>query len=138
MKQRSPALTVDGFLLKDDFVLLVQRKHAPFQGAWALPGGFVEYGEKTEEAVVREVLEETGLHTKVMSLLGVYSDSHRDPRGHTVTVAYLVEHVRGDLRPGDDASSAKFFKQDELPALAFDHAEIVKDAFKRVHHGVLP
>ena len=137
MKQKTPALTVDGILFKDHSILLVQRKHAPFQGAWALPGGFVEYGEKTEDAVVREVFEETNVKTKIRSIFGVYSDPHRDPRGHTVTVVYLIDWVDGDLHAGDDASSAKFFKMNELPALAFDHAEIIKDAFQRLQHGVL-
>ena len=137
MKHRTPALTVDGILIKDHSILLVQRKHAPFQGAWALPGGFVEYDEKTEDAVVREVFEETNVKTKIHSLFGVYSDPRRDPRGHIVTVVYLIDRVDGDLHAGDDASSAKFFKMNELPALAFDHAEIIKDAFQRIRHGVL-
>jgi 8-oxo-dGTP diphosphatase len=132
MKQRSPALTVDGILIKDSALLLVQRKNPPFQGTWALPGGFVDYGEKTEEAMIREMSEETGLKITICSLLGVYSDPHRDPRGHTVTVAYLVERVGGTLNAGDDAKDVKFFKRDKLPPLAFDHASIVKDAFERV------
>jgi len=132
MKHRSPALTVDGILIEDGALLLVLRKTPPFQGTWALPGGFVDYGEKTEEAMVREMSEETGLKITICSLLGVYSDPHRDPRGHTVTVAYLVERVGGTLNAGDDAKGVKFFKRDELPALAFDHASIVKDAFERV------
>jgi 8-oxo-dGTP diphosphatase len=138
MTLRSPALTVDGILIQDHSILLIQRKHSPYQGAWALPGGFVEYGEKTEDAIKREMLEETGLTIKIHGLLDVYSDPHRDPRGHTVTVAYLVELVSGALNAGDDASSAKFFKADELPSLAFDHAIIIKDAFQRVSHGILP
>jgi 8-oxo-dGTP diphosphatase len=137
MKQRLPMLTVDGILFEDDSVLLVQRKYMPFQGAWALPGGFVEYGERTEDAVIREVFEETGLKTNIRLLLGVYSDPHRDPRGHTVTVVYFLQKVSGELSAGDDATTAKFFKRNELPALAFDHAVIVKDAFERVSHGVL-
>jgi 8-oxo-dGTP diphosphatase len=137
MTLRSPALTVDGILIQDHSVLLIQRKHSPFQGAWALPGGFVEYGEKTEDAVIREMDEETGLKIRIRGLLGVYSDPHRDPRGHTVTVAYLVEARGGAIEAGDDARSAKFFKAEELPLLAFDHAIIVKDAFQRVSHGVL-
>jgi 8-oxo-dGTP diphosphatase len=137
MKQRSPRLTVDGFLFEDDSVLLVQRKFEPFQGAWALPGGFVEYGERTEDAVIREVFEETGLKTSTQLLLGVYSDPHRDPRGHTVTVVYLLQKMSGALSAGDDAQTVKFFKRNELPALAFDHAIIIKDAFKRISHGVL-
>jgi len=132
MKPRSPALTVDGILIEDGALLLVLRKNPPFQGTWALPGGFVDYGEKTEEAMVREMSEETGLKITICSLLGVYSDPHRDPRGHTVTVAYLVERVGGTLNAGDDAKDVKFFKRDELPTLAFDHASIVKDAFERV------
>lgn len=138
MKQKSPALTVDAVLIEDGSILLVHRKHPPFQGTWALPGGFVEYGEKTEEAMVREMCEETGLHVTPRIVLGVYSDPARDPRGHTVTVAYLVDRVGGTLNAGDDASSVKFFKANELPSLAFDHAVIVKDAFQRVSHGVLP
>jgi 8-oxo-dGTP diphosphatase len=137
MIQRTPALTVDGILLKNYSILLVQRKYEPFQRAWALPGGFVEYGEKTEDAVVREFFEETGLKTIIRSLVGVYSDPHRDPRGHTVTIAYLMDHVSGDLSAGDDASCVKFFKVNELPELAFDHATIVKDTFKRMSNGIL-
>ncbi len=137
MALRSPSLTVDGILIQNHSVLLIQRKHSPFQGTWALPGGFVEYGEKTEDAMIREMFEETGLEINIHELLGVYSDPHRDPRGHTVTVAYLVKMVGGALRAGDDASSAKFFKSNELPELAFDHAIIVKDAFQRVSYGVL-
>ncbi|MBN1860377.1 MAG: NUDIX hydrolase [Candidatus Thermoplasmatota archaeon] len=137
MKQRSPALTVDGVLFEDHSILFVQRKYEPFQGAWALPGGFVEYGETTEDAVKREMLEETGLQTEIRVLLGVYSDPHRDPRGHTVSVVYVLNQIGGALNAGDDAKSVKFFKMNELPALAFDHAQIVKDAIKRMTHGVL-
>jgi 8-oxo-dGTP diphosphatase len=126
------SLYSDGALIEDGCILLIQRKHSPFQGSWALPGGFVEYGEKTEDALIREMSEETGLKIKIRSLLGVYSDPSRDPRGHTVTVAYLVEPVGGVVNAGDDAMSAKFFKADELPELAFDHAIIVKDAFQRI------
>jgi len=131
MRQRSPALTVDGVLIQNDSILLVQRKNIPFQGSWALPGGFVEYGETTEDAVVREILEETGLRVKILKLIGIYSDPHRDPRGHTVTAAYLIDQIGGSLHAGDDAGDVKFFKRDELPELAFDHAIIVKDAFQR-------
>jgi 8-oxo-dGTP diphosphatase len=137
MMSKTPALTVDGILFENDSILLIQRKHEPFQESWALPGGFVEYGENTEDAVLREMFEETGLKTNILSLLGVYSDPRRDPRGHTVTIAYLLKRTDGELNAGDDARQAKFFKMNELPTLAFDHAEIVKDAFQRVKHGVL-
>jgi 8-oxo-dGTP diphosphatase len=131
MQRKSPAITVDAIILKDHSILLVQRKYEPFQGLWALPGGFVEYGETTEQAVIREVREETGLETRVHGLLGVYSDPSRDPRGHTITVAYLVTPVGGTLMAGDDAALVRYFKDDELPRLAFDHTIIVKDAFKK-------
>ena len=137
MKRRRPALTVDGVLFEDHSILLIKRKHGPFQGTWALPGGFVEYGEKTEDAVIREVYEETNVRTKILSLIGVFSDPHRDPRGHTITVVYLIDRIGGDLDAGDDASNVKFFKMNELPTLAFDHAAIIKDAFQRFQHGVL-
>jgi len=130
MQRKTPALTVDAIIMKDRSILLVQRKYEPFQGRWALPGGFVEYGETTEQAVIREVREETGLETSVLGLLGVYSDPHRDPRGHTVTVVYRVTPVGGALIAGDDAAHVRYFKGDELPPLAFDHANIVRDALQ--------
>ena len=123
-------LTTDGIIVKNDSVLLIRRKYDPFKGKWALPGGFVEYGETTELAVVREVFEETGLRTKIVHLVGVYSDPHRDPRGHTVTIAYLLEVVGGRICSGDDSLDAKFFNLDELPELAFDHGKIIQEAFE--------
>jgi 8-oxo-dGTP diphosphatase len=127
MESRFPKITVDGVVLKDGKILLVKRKNQPFKGKWALPGGFVEYGETAELAVVREVFEETGLKTRVDSLFGVYSDPRRDPRGHTITVVYLLEVCGGILKSGDDAAEVRFFGLDDLPVLSFDHEKIIKD-----------
>ena len=131
MSCKNPSITADGILLEDKQILLVQRKNESFKGKWALPGGFVEYGEKTEDTVVREVFEETGLKTKICGLAGVYSDPERDPRGHTITVAYVLEITGGTLKAGDDASDVKFFNVDKLPALSFDHEMIINDAIPR-------
>lgn len=109
-------------------VLLVQRRHPPFQGEWALPGGFVDEREPTRTAAGRELREETGLEAGALSLIGVYDAPHRDPRGWTVSVAYLA---RFDAAPvvagGDDAADARWFPVGDLPPLAFDHAEIIAD-----------
>ena len=131
MNYKSPKLTVDGAVFKDGRILLIKRKNEPFKGKWALPGGFVEYNEKTEDAAVREVFEETGLKTKIKNLVGVYSDPNRDPRGHTVTVVYLMEIMSGELCGGDDAAEAKFFDLDVLPGLSFDHDIVIKDVVRR-------
>jgi len=131
MTSQSPKITVDGVLFKDDKILLVQRKYPPFQGMWALPGGFVEYGETTENAVVREIKEETGLETTIQSLLGVYSNPNRDPRGHTISVVYILEKSKGMVTGGDDAAKARFHRINMLPELSFDHDTIVKDAIRR-------
>jgi 8-oxo-dGTP diphosphatase len=131
MRYKSPKLTVDGLILKDKKVLLIKRKNYPFRGKWALPGGFVEYKEKTEDTAIREVFEETGLKTKINNLVGVYSDPNRDPRGHTVSVIYLLDICGGKLRSSDDASDAKFFDLNQLPKLAFDHNKIIKDALRK-------
>ena len=125
---RNPALTVDGVLIEDGEILLIKRRNPPFQGKWALPGGFVEYGEMTEAAVVREVQEETGLKTEITGLLGVYSDPERDPRGHTVSVVYFLKRAGGKLKGGDDAKEASLFDLDKIPDLAFDHEDIIEDA----------
>ncbi len=132
MRYKSPSLAVDGVVFKDNTVLLIKRKNDPFKGFWALPGGFVEYGEKVEDSVVREVSEETGLETRVNRLVGVYSDPSRDPRGHIVSVVFLLNIVGGVLKSGDDAAEARFFKVDDLPRLSFDHNIIIKDASRMV------
>lgn len=125
----SPRLTVDGVVIhQQEGLVLVRRAHPPFQGFWALPGGFVEEGERCEEAVVREVLEETGLKVEVVSLLGVYSNPGRDPRGHTVSVVYLCTITGGHLTAASDAAEAAFFSDLAAVPLAFDHAQILQDA----------
>jgi 8-oxo-dGTP diphosphatase len=112
-------------------LLLVQRARDPFAGDWALPGGFVEEGERVAEAAPRELAEETGLEPDPLRfrLLGVYDTPGRDPRGWTVSVVYLTT-VPAELRVrgGDDAGDARWFRADALPGLAFDHAVIVADA----------
>jgi len=116
-------------------VLLIRRRNPPFAEHYALPGGFVDYGETVEAAVVREVQEETGLVVAVDCLLGVYSDPARDPRGHTVSVTYLVRRLGGTLQGADDATEARFFPLTALPPLAFDHAVILADARRALGTG---
>ena len=126
---KKPSITVDGVIIKNGKILLVKRRNEPFKGKWALPGGFVEYGETVEKAVLREVKEETGMDAKIKKLVGVYSDPARDPRGHTISIVFLLEG-KGDAIAGDDAIEAKFFDLNELPPLAFDHEKIIKDAIQ--------
>jgi 8-oxo-dGTP diphosphatase len=125
--QHHPYVTVDGLVAVDAKLVAVIRGNPPFQGMPALPGGFLELGETTEQAVIREVQEETGLVTRVLHLVGVYSDPARDPRGHAVTVAYALERTGGELRAASDASAIALLDPDHLPPMAFDHAQIVAD-----------
>ncbi|MEA2354604.1 MAG: 8-oxo-dGTP diphosphatase [Solirubrobacteraceae bacterium] len=126
-------LTVDVVVLSGDppaGVLLIRRGNPPFAGDWALPGGFVDEREPTRRAAARELREETGLESAPdLELVGVYDAPDRDPRGWSVSVAYRAgvggeEEVAG----ADDADDARWFALGELPALAFDHAEIIADA----------
>ncbi len=122
-----PVLTVDGVVVLGGKLVAVRRRYPPFKDRYCLPGGVVGGGERTEDAVVREVEEETGLRTKVLGLIGVYSDPARDPRGHTVSVAYALREISGDLRAGDDARDLALLPLKELPPLGFDHSRIVAD-----------
>jgi 8-oxo-dGTP diphosphatase len=129
-QRRIPSLTVDGLITRvsggKKEVLLVKRANDPFKDHWALPGGFVDYGEMTEKAVIREIKEETGMDCKIKGLFKVASDPSRDPRGHTVTVVYLMEPTGKKVpEPGDDAAEVAWFSMDSLPKLAFDHLDIV-------------
>lgn len=111
-------------------VVLVERANPPH--GWALPGGFVDWGETCEAAAVRELAEETGLRVTLVSMLGVYSDPERDPRGHTMSVVYVGIADMSELKAGDDAASAKIFSLNDLPELAFDHAKILADLSSRL------
>lgn len=125
-----PSLTVDGIIIQNKKLVLIKRANPPYKGKFALPGGFVEYNETVEDAVVREIKEETGLKTKIKSLSGVYSDPKRDPRGHTVSVVFELSVKGGKLKSGSDAKEAKFFPLNKIPKLAFDHDKIVGDYLK--------
>lgn len=134
---RNPALTVDGVVLvipetgdndKGISVLLIERGSEPFRGCYALPGGFVDYGEDIEEAIGREIAEETGLKEMPFEQFRAFGAPGRDPRGHTVSVVYVAV-IHGDAPPvtgGDDAASAAWFPVVGLPNLAFDHAHILE------------
>jgi 8-oxo-dGTP diphosphatase len=129
MAHRQPALAADCVVFDPQGrLLLIRRKNPPFQGQYALPGGFVDYGETTENAAARELAEETGLTAVALSLIGVYSGPGRDPRGHTVSIAYLVRVADFNPCAGDDAAGAAFVGNWQGEALAFDHNKIVADA----------
>ena len=133
-----PALTVDAVVFGLDEgelkVLLIQRQIAPFQGKWALPGGFVQVEETIDEAARRELREETGLGDVYLEQLYTFGDVRRDPRERVVSVAYyaLVALGRHELHAASDASSAAWFCVSDLPSLAFDHDKIVATAVSRL------
>ena len=128
-----PRLTVDAVAIRGGQVLLVRRGRPPFEGGWALPGGFVDRGERLEEAVVRELREETGATGRLLGIVGAYSRPDRDPRGHTISVAYAIEVDKGDVAGGDDAAEAAWHDIGSPPDLAFDHEEILADYRTRGH-----
>lgn len=139
--KKLPRLTVDAFVVdRRGRLLLVRRGRPPFLGAWALPGGFCEYGETTEECCARETKEETGVTVRVGRLLGVYSNPKRDPRWHTVTVLYAARPLRGRAKGSDDAAEARWFEKRDLPRLdyAFDHGEIIRAQTGRRRRAAAP
>ncbi len=135
-KYPRPSVTVDIIIFKLNNpvqVLLIERKHPPFQNTWAFPGGFVDENEPLEKAAIRELTEETGLKNINLKQLHAFGDPGRDPRGHTVSIVFwgvLKEEVI--LLAGDDASKAEWFNIKSLPELAFDHQEILDFALNKI------
>ena len=123
----TPKLMVDVIIPSEGRVVLIRRGSDPYEGQWALPGGFVEVGETVEQAAVREAAEETGLAVELARLVGVYSDHGRDPRGHNVSVAFLARVLSGELSAATDAAEAALLDPDTVE-LAFDHSRIIADA----------
>jgi len=131
-KYPRPAVTADCIVITREVepkVLLIQRGNEPFKGCWAFPGGFMEMDETTEQCAIRELKEETGLIVSDLQQIGAYSKVDRDPRGRTITVAYLAIIDEPVTAHGqDDAAKAEWFPLSKLPELAFDHADIMQDA----------
>jgi len=127
-----PAVTADCIVMTKEpqpKVLLIQRGANPYKGAWAFPGGFMNMDETTEECAFRELEEETGLKVATVHQIGAYSKVDRDPRGRTITVAYLaIVDSPLDVKGQDDAAIAAWFPITDLPHLAFDHYDIMHDA----------
>ena len=133
-KYPRPAVTADCIVITREAepkVLLIQRGGEPFKGAWAFPGGFMDIDETTEKCAIRELEEETGLRVSDIKQIGAYSKVDRDPRGRTITVAYLTIIDEPIAVTGqDDAANAEWWPVDALPPLAFDHDEIMADAMQ--------
>ncbi|MEW6427973.1 MAG: NUDIX hydrolase [Thermodesulfobacteriota bacterium] len=123
-----PLVTVDAIIQMAGGIVLIERRNPPF--GWALPGGFVDYGETLEQAVLRETREETGLELDDLRQFHTFSDPGRDPRHHTVSTVFAATG-RGRLQAGDDAARAAVFPLDNLPPLVFDHRTII-DAYFRL------
>jgi 8-oxo-dGTP diphosphatase len=125
----TPKLMVDVVIPSEGGVVLVRRGSEPYEGRWALPGGFVEVGETVRQAAVREAGEETGLAVEISRLVGVYSEPDRDPRGHNVSVAFLASVLSGSMQAASDAAEVEVLDPSSVE-LAFDHARIVSDALE--------
>ena len=136
-KNPRPAVTADCVVITREAepkVLLIQRGADPYKGCWAFPGGFMNMDETTEQCAIRELEEETGLKVTTIQQIGAYSKVDRDPRGRTITVAYLaIIDKPAQVTGQDDAAKAEWFPLSALPELAFDHADIMADAINSFH-----
>ncbi len=138
-KHRNPGLTTDIFIYNDkNEFILIKRKNDPYKNFWALPGGFVDYGECVEDAAIREAKEETSIDVRLEKLIGVYSKPDRDPRGHTVSIAFTAKGNMDDRNADDDAADIGIFTKEKLDKinLAFDHEEIINECLKSILNNV--
>jgi ADP-ribose pyrophosphatase YjhB (NUDIX family) len=129
MSHRNPLPTVDIIIETDKGIVLIKRTNPPH--GWAIPGGFIEYGESAEQAAQREAEEETGLHIEHIKQFHTYSDPDRDPRFHTISVVFSAR-AQGTPRPDSDAIDVGIFNENNLPdQIVFDHRKILDDFFKK-------
>lgn len=132
-----PAVTADCVVITEEAepkVLLIERGNEPYKGCWAIPGGFMNMDETTGQTAIRELEEETGMKVSRVCQIGAYTKVDRDPRGRTISVAYLAVVDKAlPVKGLDDAAKAEWWSIDALPELAFDHHEILQDAIKRYH-----
>lgn len=140
MTYRNPIPTVDIIIeltdRRDRPIILIERQNPPY--GWAIPGGFVDYGETVETAAIREAKEEISLDVELFEQFYVYSDPHRDPRKHTFSVVFLAT-ATGEPKAADDAKNLGIFSQWEIPDnLCFDHAQILKDYWHYRNYGIRP
>lgn len=140
MTYRNPTPTVDIIIELADRphrpIILIERLNPPL--GWAIPGGFVDYGELVETAAVREAQEEIGLQVELIEQFQVYSDPNRDPRQHTISIVFLAT-ATGEPQAGDDAKNLGIFESWRIPTnLCFDHDKILKDYWHYRHYGVRP
>jgi len=126
-EKESPSVMVDAVVIENEKLLLVTRKKDPFKGFLTFPGGKVDEGEKVEDAVKRELREETSLDIEPTDILGVYSDPSRDPRGHRISVVFIAKVISGEAKPSSDAESIEWLSVNEIKELGFDHNKILKD-----------
>ena len=134
VKYKIPSITTDIFIFDENLnFILIKRKNDPYKDYWALPGGFVEYGESVETAAVREAKEETSIDVELKDLVNVYSESDRDPRGHTITIAYTAKGNMNNMKADSDAKEIGVFSQEKLKEIkiAFDHEKIIKECLNR-------
>ncbi|WP_073311307.1 NUDIX domain-containing protein [Flavobacterium terrae] len=125
-------VTVDIVLCKSSKILLIKRLKDPFKDCWALPGGFVDENEDLEDAAKRELLEETSVKVDKLTQIGAFGKPFRDPRSHTVSIAYYGEVPENTIAiAADDAKEAYWFSMNDLPELAFDHQEIIEKVLKK-------
>jgi len=130
LKYNNPFPTVDVLVHYNGGIVLIERKNPP--SGWAIPGGFMEYGESAETGAIREIKEETNLEVKNLRLFTVRSEPDRDPRFHTVTIVFTADGI-GELKAGDDAGDAKVFTRENLPEeIAFDHRDVIELFFASI------
>jgi 8-oxo-dGTP diphosphatase len=135
-RPQCPPIAADVIVEIGDQIVLIDRKNFPF--GWAIPGGFVDFGETVEQTAVREAREEISLEVELRALLGIYSRPDRDPRGQTIGVVY-VGRASGTPKAADDARAVRLFPPDRLPAtMAFDHAAILSDYLRFLKTGAVP